>query len=189
MSGFIPYPYDSVGWMKVVDVHLSPEALDWIFKAAQKIHQSAIDNHSMDLRVSPWLDDLTIHILGLKGEYAICQFLGLNPEEVLGGEGMLRPDRTGDIPWQGQKIEVKTSQHMELWPLNFIVPNGREFEADFGVMCITEKKRSPTVRLLGWFNRATWQAYCDKDGFGTTVEKWFIHHSNLISMRGVCFEN
>lgn len=116
------------------------------------------------------IDDERMNLIGLAGEYAVSQYLGLplDTSVSLAGDGGVADLRAG-----GYTIQVKTNTHAG-GDLYFNTPS--DLRADIAVLVIADGAHR--VRIAGWVWREEFQREClHKDwGYGprVTVSQSFL---------------
>lgn len=128
-------------------VRLSPENFDLARHIAVKRNTANEAKGLTDLRVMP--DSLTPHVIGAKGEVAVCLARGLDPKGSLRTD---RPDDGVDVRCRGMTLAVKTCSRRNL---SLIVPAHQTIVADY-IVLVWPCEREDEMDIVGTIDRITY---------------------------------
>ena len=147
------------------------DELAHLWSVAQARQSAKRGTTARDRRIDRRIDNVEMHYIGIKGEYAVATLLGLTLDYTLGVQG----DRTQDLMLRRARLEVKTLQ-------DWLVFNGtgddRCFRADIAVLVNPHGDRPDPhvghnrhhgrrdVVVRGWVTQKRFREKCFQYDFG-----------------------
>lgn len=166
-SGALWLTIADTGWYRSgpsAYVNLSADEMAMIHSLAEARNNPKMEAGVPNYRIDQKHSDLELHLLGIKGEYAVSKFLGVSMDLTIslggddGRQDLVLPD--------GRTAQIKCRRRRG-WAYPLLSTNLDEFNTDVGILVWPDAQGDPrVVEIAGWTTKPEFELLSRVQDFG-----------------------